>query len=440
MSLLLILLALVLVFLNGFFVAAEFAMVKLRQTRIPIIKEQYGRRGKILANVHSHLDTYLSACQLGITLASLGLGWVGEPAFAHVLEPVFTWVGIASVETMTAISFLCAFLIISFLHIVLGELVPKSLAIRQSEKISIWTATPLYMFYWIMFPAIWLLNKCANFFLKICGLGASHHGEHFHSTEEIKLILNSSHLHGELTQHETEIIEHTMDLADLRVTNVMRPCDEMVMLDIETKPSDLLQTVLEHRFSRYPIYDKSKQEIIGIVHVKDLFAVLYKQREIPTLATLIRPVLKVSHRFPAIELLHKFREGMPHFALIYNGNTLLGFVTLDNLLHVLIGRIKDEFHKTKDDWIANPDGSITVEGDCSIYALEQVLEERLKKNIDLTTMENIDTVSDLILHQLGLGAMPKQGQQIEFKDFVTTIETTQGQQIQQVTIHIKKIE
>lgn len=163
-NILLIFIAFLLVLLNAFFVSAEFGMVKLRATRIQAIKENYGLRGRILEQVHQNLDAYLSACQLGITLASLGLGWIGEPAFAELLGPLFVTLGISSVHIVTISSFLIAFFLISFLHIVIGELMPKSIAIRQSELISIWTAVPLYWFYWIMYPAIWLLNTCSNFF------------------------------------------------------------------------------------------------------------------------------------------------------------------------------------------------------------------------------------------------------------------------------------
>ena len=340
-----VLFAIGLVFLNAFFVAAEFSMVKLRQTRVQEIKESYGLRGSILERVHKHLDNYLSACQLGITLSSLSLGWIGEPAFADLLKSLFTFLGISSLELITFISFIIAFLIISFLHIVVGELMPKSIAIRQSEAVSVWTAIPLYSFYWIMFPLIWILNACSNFLLKITKLNFTNKNEHSYSTNEIQLILHASHLHGELTKDETEILEQTLEFADLRVTEVMRPQEEMIILDIQKPIKSLLQIISEHRYSRYPVYDSAKEEIIGIIHIKDLYAALYKQNGIESLQPYIRPILKVSHRLPALDLLRKFREGMPHFALVYmNKGNLIGFVTLDDLLHVLIGRIQDEFH------------------------------------------------------------------------------------------------
>lgn len=420
---LLIILAIALVFLNAFFVAAEFGMVKLRNTRVEAIKETYGLRGRILSNVHKHLDAYLSACQLGITLASLGLGWIGEPAFAHLLEPILLYMGIVSREIISVIAFFVAFSIISFLHIVIGELMPKSLAIRQSEKVSVWTAIPLYGFYWLMYPAIWLLNSCSNYLLKVSGLSETSRGEYFYSTDEIKLILGASHLHGEITKEEAEMLEHTLDFSDLRVTEVMRPLTEMVMLEMTESMEENLKTMMQHRYSRYPIYDKNKRGIIGIVHVKDLFSILYEKGEIKDLELLLRPVLKVSNRLPAIDLLQKFREGMPHFALIYNrSGTLIGFVTLDNLLHVLIGRIRDEFHRTKEDWIANSDGTFTVKGDCSIYSLEQALD----RDID-TGSDDIETLGKFIMHQLD--SVPKESDRFEFTEFDAVIEKMQNNQI-----------
>src|SRR5579872_2816059 len=375
LSLLLIIIACSLVLLNAFFVAAEFGMVKLRHTRLDEIVEIYGLRGKILFSIHKNLDAYLSACQLGITLASLGLGWMGEAAFARLLAPIFYSLGIASSHLIEFISFFIAFSLLSFLHIVVGELMPKSLAIRQSEAVSLWTAVPLYAFYWIMYPAIWLLNTCSIFLLKITKLNKVHQGENFYSTDEIKLILSASHLHGELTKEETEIIEHTLDFADLKVTDVMRPIEEMITLKVDMPVSDLFQIVTETRYTRYPVMDETQKNILGILHVKDLLNAFYRQKDHFSLRDLIRPLVKISHHSAALVLLRKFQEGMPHFAIIYRGpEKPIGFITLDNLLHILVGRIKDELYRTKDEWIPTKDGGFIMNGDSPIYAVERALD------------------------------------------------------------------
>lgn len=251
--------AFLLVLLNAFFVAAEFGMVKLRATRVEAIKNMYGLRGKILVQIHTHLDAYLSACQLGITIASLGLGWIGEPAFAELLRPFLSFIGINSPQLITIIAFFVAFSFISFLHIVVGELMPKSLAIRQSERVSVWTALPLYGFYWLMYPAIWLLNTCSNFLLRLFKLDEVHQTEYFYSTDEIKLLLGASHLHGELSEEEVEIIEHTLDLAELKVTEVMRFNEEIVMLNISKPIHEVIDIIMKNRYSRYPVYDPEKK-------------------------------------------------------------------------------------------------------------------------------------------------------------------------------------
>lgn len=188
----LVFVAFLLVILNGFFVAAEFGLVKLRATRVRAIAKNLGWRGRMLAKVHGRLDEYLSACQLGITLASLGLGWVGEPAFAALIEPALANVGVTNPKFIHGIAFFIAFFTISYLHIVVGELVPKSLAIRMAERVSLWTSPALYAFYWIMFPAIWILNKSSNIVISFLKLKPKDGHESQYTSEELKLILRGS--------------------------------------------------------------------------------------------------------------------------------------------------------------------------------------------------------------------------------------------------------
>lgn len=432
-NLLFILLAILLILLNAFFVAAEFALVKLRQTQVQAIMHTRGLAGRILNELHTHLDAYLSACQLGITLASLGLGWVGEPAFATLLAPIWRIFAITNPEVIEILAFFFAFSLISFLHIVIGELMPKSLAIRRPEMISLWTAVPLYLFYWLMFPAIWLLNTCAKRLLQLVGLHAET-GESFYSTEEIKLILGASYLHGELTQEETEIIKHTLEFADLRVTEVMRPSEAMVVLDVQKSTDSLLNEALRNRYSRYPVYDSKTDKIIGIIHVKDLFAALYQQKAITHVQAYIRPILKVSHFLPALDLLKEFREGMPHFALVYKGVDLLGFVTLDNLLQAVIGRIKDEFHITQEDWQKDADGSLLVSGDCSLYSLEKALNQKITLMPDETEVE-VETLAGLLVARIG--KLPTIGEQIDFPEFTAKVEEIRGTHLLKIRLNPK---
>ena len=236
-----ILLAILFVFLNGFFVAAEFSIVKIRHTRVQLFAQNSSLRGRILAKIHHELDAYLSACQLGITLTSLALGWIGEPAFADALMPIFKLLKIDSAEAITFFSFLFAFGLISYLHIVVGELMPKSLAIRRTERIALLTALPLYGFYWAMYPAIWILNNSANLFLKLFKLDNIHKENLSYSSDEIQLILKASHRYGEFSKPELDLLTKSLVFTDLEIADVMRPISEMVSLDANSPLEDNLK-------------------------------------------------------------------------------------------------------------------------------------------------------------------------------------------------------
>lgn len=416
-----------LVLLNGFFVAAEFAMVKLRRTRVQAIKDVYGLRGRILSKIHDQLDAYLSACQLGITLASLGLGWVGEPAFAGLAKSLLNYVGIFSEATIKAASYGAAFAVISFLHIVAGELMPKSMAIRRAERISLWTAIPLYIFYWAMYPAIWVLNASSNFLLRNAGV-SEHHGESVYSDEELKMILNATHAHGELTREEAEIMEQTIEFADLRASDVMRPVEELVALDVSKSLAENLEIIAEHRYSRYPVYADSPENIIGIIHIKDLLIAM-QQHALQDLKMVMRPVFKVMRDLSTLDLFRRFRRGEAHFALVYSDReTLIGFITLDNLLYALVGRIKDEFHKTRDRWRKTKRGNLLIKGNSSIYTLERAL--------DIQLPDEVDTIGGLILTRLE--RLPVSGERIPFKEFDVVVKKMDGPRIELVKIYPKK--
>jgi CBS domain containing-hemolysin-like protein len=477
MHLLWLLFAFILVLLNAFFVAAEFGMVKLRHTRVQLLQETQGLRGRVLAKVHKNLDAYLSACQLGITLASLGLGWVGEPALFPLIHPLFAWLPASSPELTKVFSFFFTFLLLSFLHIVMGELMPKTWAIRQAEHISLWTAIPLFAFYWCMYPAIWLLNNCSGWLLKTIGLGTLPQADSFYSTKEIKLILGASQSYGELTQAETEIIEQTLDFADLEVTEVMRPYAEMVTLNMQQSTAELLSAICAHRYSRYPLYDTQQHAIVGILHVKDVFSALYQDPSTQhadkplDISALARPILKVPAHLPALDLLDQFRKGTSHFALVYHGvqhdiplpleetgfapsspphtsrdflrdhaltetstskeERYIGFITWDNLLQVLLGHVKDEFHKTQDSWTLHADGTLRVRGDCTIYALEKALQQDI-----LPESEEANTLAGLILNQVGF--MPQEGEHVQFAAFEAVIEKIRGSRLQWVKVIPKR--
>lgn len=430
-NVLFVVLALFLVVLNGFFVAAEFGIVTLRKSRVQAIAKTAGLRGRILAKVHGQLDAYLSACQLGITLASLGLGWVGEPAFARLLEPVFAFVGVESEQLIHGISFIVAFSVISYLHIVVGELAPKSMALRVPEAVSLWCAPPLYAFYWLMYPAIALLNASANLILKWFGLAGAGHEAHY-STEELKFILRTSTPGEKFTNDERQILAQSLDFSQLAVSDLMRPINEVVALHANRSLEENMQTVLRNRFSRYPYFDEEGEEVLGLIHLKDLFFAEQSGREITDLKEFLRPVETISARTPAQQIFRRFRGGAPHFAMIgEKGKRPVGFITLDNLLGAMVGEIRDEFRPTSEnEWLQQGDGTLIGKASLPIFSLERSL------GIDIDNeemgLDEVESVGGLLMAKLG--DIPRQGQRIEFPQFDVVVKKMKGPRIMLVKV------
>ena len=428
-NLLLVLAALLLVLLNGFFVAAEFGLVKLRQTRVRSIAKTSGLRGRLLFTVHQNLDTYLSACQLGITLASLGLGWIGEPAFARLLHPVFSLVGIDSAELIHGISFFFAFFVISFLHIVVGELAPKSMAIRMPERVSLWTAPALYAFYWSMYPAIWTLNFSSNKVLKWIGLSAEHGGDAHYSPEELKLILRGSHGGKKETRDEWSIMAQVLDFGGLEISDLMRPINEVVAMYKSSSLEENMQTAARNRFSRYPYFDEDEETVLGMLHLKDLFLAQQAGKQLDDLSKHLRQVEFVPPTMPALELFRRFRKGAPHFAIVgVRGSKPVGFLTLDNLLSALVGQIRDEFRQNENDWTSLDDGTLIGKGSLPLFTLGSAL------GFDVDSDE-VESIGGLIMHKLG--DLPVEGQKIEFDRFDAVVKKMNGPRIILVRIHPK---
>jgi CBS domain containing-hemolysin-like protein len=449
--------ALLLVALNGFFVAAEFGLVKLRATRVQAIARSNGLPGRLLAKVHGKLDAYLSACQLGITLASLGLGWLGEPAFAALLHPLFALAGIESVKLIDAISLFFAFSCISFLHIVVGELAPKSWAIRRAEQVGLWVAMPLYGFYWAMYPFIWVLNSSANFVLRLFGLSGEHGGDAHYSTDELKLILRGRRLSGASTTPDTlgisnssadssynadewNTIAHSLDFSRMTVSDLMRPNHEMVGLRNDLPMRDNMQVIARHRFSRYPLFaDASHERVLGMIHLKDLLLArddagrgllhgLTRQgTKEDTLARHVRPVQYVAGNLSALELFRRFRKGAPHFALVgRKGEKPMGFLTLDNLLGALVGQIHDEFRQGDADWSRMDDGTLMGKGSLPVVSLERAL------GIDIDEGQS-ESVGGLVIN--ALGDLPSEGQRVGFDRFDIVVKKMNGPRIVLVRVY-----
>jgi CBS domain containing-hemolysin-like protein len=416
--------AVALVLVNGFFVAAEFALVRLRQTRVKGIERRFGLRGRVLARVHAKLDAYLSACQLGITLASIGLGWIGEPAVAGLVTPVLSEFGVTSPRMVHGTSFLVAFFLISYLHIVIGEMAPKSLALRRAELLALWTAPPLYVFYWSMWPAIWVLNRSANWILSVVGLSSMHSLDSTYTTDEIKLILRSSS--GRLSRDELRILAHALDFETLTVAELKRPAGEMVSLYADQGLPSNLETIRTHRYTRYPLFTRSDGDLIGLIHLKDLLTRLPTDNSALDLKKVARAPFRVAEAMPAVQLLRRFREGYPHFAIVLDGGGhISGFITLDNLLSVLVGEISDEFRQSQSDWIQQEDGTLLGKASLSVFSLERAL------GMDIDD-HGADSIGGLLHWKLE--RLPEEGERVDFDRFSIVVRKMRGPRIQLIKV------
>jgi CBS domain containing-hemolysin-like protein len=427
-TLLLALLGFALVFLNGFFVAAEFAIVKLRRTQADELAKSHGIRGRTLRTVRTHLDAYLSACQLGITLASLGLGWIGEPAFARLLEPVFQRFGITDPEVVHSIAFFVAFAFISFMHIVLGELAPKSVAIRRAEQVSLNTALPLYLFYWAMYPFIYVLNGAANVIVRRLGVELASEGDAVHSVEELRSVLKASHRHGELGPVETQILVHGLELGELQVGDLMRPLAELVWIPAGSDIDQVLSEVRSSRYTRYPVRDTESGRFTGLLHIKDLITADERLRDIRDLTPYLRRLPYFAEDSALPRVLAAFRAGDPHFAIVTNAHgTEIGFVTFEHVVEALFGPVEDEFAKKSPAWQRAGDGSVSGVGSLSLLSLEDALGRRVPE-------VDVNSVGGLVIERLG--RLPTAGERVRFPDFEVEILSMDGPRIDRVRVRV----
>ncbi len=357
----------VLVIANAFFVAAEFAIVKVRSSQIELRAQSGSRSAKMAQRLITHLDAYLSATQLGITLASLGLGWVGEPIVGGIIVGLMHWFGYdISPELAHKIALPAAFVLITFLHIVFGELAPKSLAIRHPESTTLFISYPLRIFYFIFLPAIVALNWVANRVLKLFGIEPASESEHYHSGEELRLLLEQGREGGAIEEAEHELIENVFEFQETMVKEVMIPRTNIVGLDLAAPPADLIKFVVEEGYTRMPVYAGSIDNVVGVVYSKDLITLLEHDNLI-ILQDLLRPAYFVPETKLISELLKEFQRLRIHLAIVVDefGGTA-GLVTMEDILEELVGDIQDEYDEDVpsiekvDDctWVVN--GALTI--------------------------------------------------------------------------------
>lgn len=342
----LVALALGLVLLNAFFVAAEFALVKVRSTRMEELARQGSRRAQVAKGAIERIDGYLSATQLGITLASLGLGWLGEPAFARLIRPVLVRLAVGSEAVVHSLALTLAFALITFLHIVLGELAPKSLAIQRTERVALWVALPLRAFYVVFYPALWLLNACSRAALRLVGIAPLESEEAVRSEGELRLILSESCRVGVLSGSKRELLEKAIDYSRRTARHVMVPRADIVYLALERSLADNLELTRQSRHTRYPLCQRDVDHVLGMIHIKDLFHHHGELRSSEDLLRLRRDILFVPESRPLDLLQRDFQQRRTHMAIVvdeYGGTS--GLVTLEDVIEELVGEIQDEFDR-----------------------------------------------------------------------------------------------
>ncbi|MFD2369246.1 hemolysin family protein [Brevibacillus sp. GCM10020057] len=421
-----LLLVLFLVFLNGFFVAAEFSLVKVRQTRLTqLVSEGNVKSARHAQKVTRQLDAYLSACQLGITLASLGLGWVGEPAIARYVEPVLAFVHLP-LYLVSPISLAVAFAIITFLHIVLGELAPKSLAIQKAEATSLWTAGPLIFFYRISYPLIWLLNGAANLFIRRLGIEPASENETAHTEEEIRLLVTQSHKSGHIDQDELALVDNVFDFSERLAREIMIPRIDMICLYDDNTFAENLEIMRASRHSRFPVAHEDKDRLIGFVHTSDFYlsALTTGKAE---LKDFLRPLLTVPESMEISHVLRLMQKRRSQLAIVideYGGTA--GLLTMEDILEEIVGDIKDEFDDHERPEIEeSANNALSVSGKTLLTELNDYI------TIEIVSDE-VDTIAGWLYSQLNEEV--GNGKAVMFQGYLFTISELENHRITRVSI------
>jgi len=417
-----------LVALNGFFVACEFAIVKVRASQLDTLAEEGNMRARFAKYVRGHLDAYLSATQLGITLASLALGWIGEQFLVNILEPFFALANIHSHAFATSVSVTLAFIGITFLHIVFGELGPKYTAIANPLSVVLRLIRPLGAFYVLFKPAIWLLHKSSNFLLQtVLRRQPVPSTELAHSEEELRLILEQSEKSEEVSALGRSLLMNVLDLRDRVVRDIMTPRGEIVYLDLEDEFEANVRKAIESQHTRFPLCRENLDNTVGLIHIKELLPMMRDPH--PDLLKIKRDLIPVPEMMPLEKLLKLFLTKHAHLALVVDefGGTV-GMVTLENVLEELVGDIQDEFDFEKEEFRKISVGEFTVDGTLGLYELNDLAKLELA-NAD------VSTIGGYVTHLLG--HLPKQGEQVKIDSYLVTVSQTDGRRINQ--LHFKKL-
>jgi len=428
LSLAQVVLALALVVLNGFFVAAEFAFVRIRGTSVEQLADD-GRTGaKTLQEVMANLDDYLATTQLGITIASLGLGWVGEPAVAALIEPVLE--PVLPVSLIHLVAFALGFSIITFLHVVFGELAPKTLAIAQTERLSLFLAPPMKLFYYLLYPGIVVFNGAANAFTRALGVPPASETDETLGERELLRVLTRSGEEGDIDAAEVTMIERVFDLDDVVVREVMVPRPDVVSVPADMPLADLQSIILEAGHSRYPVLDaEDADQVIGFVDVKDVLRAEVERGDAEVAGDVARDIVIVPETMALSELLRQFREEHQQMAAVIDEwGAFEGIATVEDVVEALVGDLRDEFDVEEREPSIRPreDGGYDVDGGVPLSTITDVIEGEL-------TSDEVETIGGLVLERLDRA--PERGDRVEVAGYVLEVTSVDGTRISTVRVH-----
>jgi len=423
---LLVALSLALVLLNAFFTAGELAMVRVRATRIEALAEEGHWQARLVRSLQRRPDAFLSATQLGITLTSLALGWIGEPAFAHLLAGAFAAIGIESQRALHNTAFVLAFATITFLHIVIGELAPKSYAIRFTERVALWVALPMRAFQIVFAPALWLLQRAASATLKLFGVTAETSGDLAHSEEELRLLLAESHRVGALSGTKRELLENVIDYTERTARHVMVPRADIAYLSVAHPLEENLAVVTQAAATRFPLCSTDIDHVIGMVHVKDLFNRRDQLRSSEDLAAIKREILFVPETRPLDLLQRDFQQRRTHMAIVvdeYGGTS--GLVTLEDVIEEIVGEIQDEFDREPPTVEETPEG-LVFDGLTLVDDVADRIGIKLPETADVSTLGGFVTAR--------VGRMPRPGDKVSVDGYDFTVVEIRGRRVTKVLV------
>lgn len=417
----------ILIAFTGFFVAAEFAIVKIRSSRIDQLVAE-GKRGALAAKkVTTNLDEYLSACQLGITVTAMGLGWLGEPTIEKLLHPLFEkWNLNPSISSV--LTFGLAFMIMTYLHVVVGELAPKTMAIQKAERVTLLLAGPLMMFYKVMYPFIWVLNGSARVITGLFGLKPASEHEVAHTEEELRLILSDSYESGEINQAEYKYVNNIFEFDNRIAKEIMVPRTEIVGFYLEDSVEEHMKVIQNERYTRYPIFGEDKDDIIGMVNVKDFFIryMTEDQKDLSSIRSYMRPIIEVMETTPIHDLLLQMQKKRIPMAVLYDeyGGTA-GIVTLEDILEEIVGEIRDEYDEDEAPPVQHVNEQhIIVDGKVLISEVKDLFGLHIEE-------DDVDTIGGWIMMQ---NHEIEEGQHVEAEGYEFKVLEKDAYQIKRVEI------